>query len=789
MFHINIIDKVSSEPCGLTDEEVRQRFEEGKYNKKSGLKTKSIGRIAAENIFTLFNLINIVLFIFLICVGSNIKNMLFMGVIICNVGIGIFQEVRAKKTVDRLSIITSSKIKAFRQGKIAEIDINEIVLDDMIELSQGNQIPTDCVIISGECEVNESLLTGESDYIHKNPGDELFSGSFITSGKCLARAVRVGEDNYVSTVFSGAKYIKKLNSEIMTTLQKIIKIISFIIIPVGILLFHNQYFVSGVEFRPSVENAVAALIGMIPEGLVLLTSTVLAVSVIRLSKYNVLVQELYCIETLARVDVLCLDKTGTITEGCMEVTDVIPIDVPIEEINDALCAVVSALDDSNSTYLAIKEVFSAGSELIPIEKLPFSSDRKCSGVTFKGSGTYIMGAAEFILKNNTVKDKIEEYSSVSRVVVLAHSDNSIENDTLPENLVPIALICLRDKIRKEANDTLNYFRKQGVDLKIISGDNVKTVSGVAKAAGLKEYENFVDATTLKNEEDVKLAAEKYSIFGRVTPIQKKQLVMALKEKGHTVAMTGDGVNDVLALKEADCSVAMASGSDAARNVAQLVLVDSNFASMPKVVEEGRRSINNIQRSATLFLVKTIYACFLAILFVFIQMQYPFIPIQMTLISTFTIGIPSFILALEPNKDRISGKFFINVITRSLPGAITIIINVILIAIAGNIFALQASETSSLAVILTSFAGLMLIFKISYPFDLIRSALMVTMTVCITIGITVFSDLFEIAPFNSTLTVIMLILMAVSVIVFAISNFISDFVKNKRHPDKKSNPTA
>lgn len=661
-----IIDKNKKIDIGLTKEEVEERIKENKVNYDTSLPTKSIKTIVRENIFTLFNLINILLGVAVFCVGSY-KNLLFLIVIFCNTAISIIQEINSKKAVDKLSILAQAKVNCIRDGEKQEIGINSIVLDDLLMLETGNQIVADSIILEGEVEVNESFITGESDVIYKRKGDTLLSGSFVVSGKCKAEVIHIGDENYTSKISSGAKYVKKVNSEIMKSLNGIIKIVSIAIVPIGILLFFNQLGLTENSFKNAVVNTVAAIIGMIPEGLVLLTSTVLAVSVIRLSKRKVLVQELYCIETLARVDTLCLDKTGTITEGTMEVNDIIEITKSKEELEEILSEISSASDDNNSTIEAIRAKYKNKQKWKVINKIPFSSQKKWSGVCFKDKGSYIIGAPEFVLreKYDEYKERIEKYSNDYRVIIVANSEGDFIEKELPDKLEVLGFVLISDVIRKEASKTLKYFKEQGVNIKIISGDNPITVSKIAKRAGVENSEKYINMQEIKTKEQLEKAAKEYSIFGRVTPVQKKELVQALKKEGHTVAMTGDGVNDVLALKEADCSIAMASGSDATRNVAELVLLDSNFASMPEIVLEGRRTINNIERSATLFLVKTIYASILAIIFLFVNMPYPFMPIQLTLISTVTIGIPSFVLALEPNKERIKGKFLRNVISRAL----------------------------------------------------------------------------------------------------------------------------
>lgn len=740
-----VIERYSTDiKTGLTTAQVQKRMSEGAYNKASNLKTKSFGMILRDNVCTLFNLINLLLAVAVFLVGSH-KNTLFMIIIIINSLIGTVQEIRAKKTIDKLSIVNAEKVKVLRDGKICEIEINDIVLDDIIFLSQGQQVPTDCIVVEGSCEANESLLTGESDAVFKEIGSELISGSFIVSGKCTVRAEKVGDDNYASHIFSGAKYVKKVDSQIMKSLNFIIKTMSIIIVPVGSLLFWRQYMATNyTDITEAVVSTVAALVGMIPEGLILLTSTVLAVGVIRLSKKKVLVQEMYCIETLARVDVLCLDKTGTITEGCMEVQNIKTTGkFTNSQFENILNAISRFSPDSNPTINAIKDKFTGNTNFAVNHTVAFSSDKKWSGINFGENGTYVMGAEEFVFggKNSEIQKITKDVPNGYRVISVAYSPNDFNNRELPNNLQPIGIVVLKDKIRKEAKATLEYFDKQGVQLKVISGDNVNTVSAIAKEAGLKDAHRVVDATTLKTEEDIYNAVENYSVFGRVTPKQKLQMVQALKKHNHTVAMTGDGVNDVLALKEADCSVAMASGSEAARCVSQLVLLDSNFASMPKVVAEGRRSINNIQRSASLFLVKTVFSTLLSVIFVFYGEQYPFMPIQMTLISAFCIGFPSFVLALEPNENRIQGNFLLNILKRAIPGGVSVALSVVFVTILGNVFSLHEDFISTLAVAVTAFVGLMVVYKTSYPFNLIRTIMFTISTAGMVLGITLSKYLF------------------------------------------------
>ena len=758
----NSVLRYRSDPnIGLSDQEVVLRKNEGLANDDVSLPTKTVSKIIKDNLFTLFNLINFFLAAAIIYVGS-FKNLLFMGVVIANLIISTYQEIRAKKTVDKLSILSLAKVNVIRNGLLQKVNINDLVLDDIIKLTQGNQIPTDCKIICGECEVNESLLTGESNSIYKKEGSLLLSGSHIISGQCKARVEHVGKYNYASKISSGAKYVKKTNSQIMLAFNKIILILSILIIPIGIFLFAHQ--LKQNIFENAVINTTAALIGMIPEGLMLLVSTVLAVSVIRLSKYKVLVQELYCIETLARVDTLCIDKTGTITEGTMQVEDIVAYkENSKESVAQGLAIIVNNTNDTNPTYFAVKN-FVDDNNNIKEEKasqiIPFSSEKKWSGAYIDGLGSYIMGAAEFVLGKGVdfIKENLEQYAKKYRVLVLAHSENKFsDNKTLPEDLKLIGFVLINDVIRENAKKTLKYFYDQGVDIKIISGDNVLTVSNIAKRVGLKNYEKCIDAKMLKTKDDIKKAVKEFSIFARVSPMQKKDIICALKEQGHTVAMTGDGVNDVLALKEADCSVVMANGSDAARNVSQLVLLNSDFSSMPKVVLEGRRSINNIQRSSSLFLVKTIYSTLLAVLFLFLNSPYPFMPIQMTLTSVLTIGIPSFILALEPNKNRINGNLFKNIVSRALPCALTIVISILIIMGLSHFINLSDKELSTLCVILTGFSGLFLLFKLCIPFNKIRKFLFSLMSSIFLICILFFKDFFSLSELNVKLIIVLIFL--------------------------------
>ena len=712
---------------GLTNEQVQQRIEEGKINVNENPNTRSYKQIVRENVLTFFNFLNLALMIMVLLVGSY-KNSMFMGIIVINTVIGIIQEVRAKKTLDKLAILTESKAVVLREGKKWSISTEKLVLDDILFLKTGDQVPADARVLEGSIEVNESLLTGESDNLQKNEGDELFSGSFVTSGEACCQVIHVGKDNYASQITSEAKEFKRHNSELRNSLNAILKTISVIIVPMGMLLFYKQYYIAGNGIRDAVVNMVAAVLGMIPEGLVLLTSVALTLGALTLTRKNTLVQELYCIETLARVDTLCLDKTGTITAGTMCVEQVQPyvegmeikapdganvsesestingaegetkeltelaaseiqgaentgltvsgaqLELTMGEIERVMANMMSVLKDKNATADALHKRFSRRTDMPVDHCIPFSSDRKYSGVAFKEEGTYLMGAAQFLFPDGN-EDLMKQCSAYGkeglRVLVLAHSPNLNQENELPEGLKPVALFMLTDIIRDNAPETLAFFKDQGVDLKVISGDDPVTVSAIAKKAGLENADKYIDATTITTPEDMERAVAESSVFGRVTPQQKKEMVLALQKQKHTVAMTGDGVNDVLALKEADCSVVMAEGSDAAKNIANVVLMDSNFAAMPEIVNQGRRVVNNIRTAASMFLIKTIFSVLLCLITIFWGDSYPFEPIQMSLISACAVGIPTFLLAQENNFNKIESGFLRYVFMNAFPAAVTI----------------------------------------------------------------------------------------------------------------------
>lgn len=745
------MDKEEMKFTGLSPEEVQQRIGEGKVNAASTVKTKSIKRIFRDNICTVFNLINVILFVLLLFVGSY-KNLLFIFVVLINTVIGIVQEIRSKRSVDKLTILTQSKQRVIRSGEVTAISKDELVLDDIILLSRGDQAPADCVVVSGECQANESLLTGESDLIGKTKDSELLSGSFIAAGSVCCRVIRVGADSYAAKLNNEAKYIKKIDSQIVKSFHFIINLCSVIIFPLGILLFVMQYFVGHMEMDQTIISTVGAMVGMIPSGMILLTSTVLAVSVIRLARKKVLVNEMYCIETLARVDVLCLDKTGTLTAERMHVHDIYSFGEDMHKIKTALKSISDASEDRNATLNAIAEYTETIDAMGCESFVPFSSETKWSGGYFSDGRSYVIGAAEFVFsdkeKYRKVYDRISCITETVRVIVLALSSQQVSVGRLPDELEPMALIFLKDQLRDNVRETVSYFKEQGVTLKVISGDSADTVRRIALDCGIAGAENAVDMTTIESDEELSEAAERCNVFGRVTPAQKKKLILALRDHGHKVAMTGDGVNDVLALKEADCSVAMAAGSEAARNVSQLVLVNNDFAAMPEVVAEGRRTINNIERSSSLYLVKTIYSIILSVFFVFSALSYPFQPIQLTLISSLTVGLPSFVLALQPNKNIVRGNFTFNILSRAAPAALCVAANIILIASLSGTFSVSQEEISTIAVYITILIGLMLIVRLSIPFNLLRGAMLTICTAGLLIACVFFSGFFNLVPLGT-----------------------------------------
>ena len=728
---------------GLTDEEVRQRVEEGLTNRADISTDKTTKEIVISNVFTYFNLIFLVITILLIMVGS-FRNLTFLPIIIGNTVIGIVQEIRAKKTLEKMSLLNAPHADVIRNGSVKQISTEELVKDDVILLTAGKQICADAVVISGNIQVNESLLTGEADEVEKTVGSTLMSGSFVVSGECYARLEKVGNESYISKLSLEAKSMGgKEQSEMIRSINLIVKWVGIVIIPIGLILFWQSHFVNGESITKSVTSTVAAIIGMIPEGLYLLTTVALALSTMKLARKKVLLHDMKSIETLARVDVLCVDKTGTITEPDMKLKDIFlcknsgadgtQTALTLDELKSLILDYANASVDNNATMLALKAY--AADDLTnntsalhrtALSQQAFSSSLKYGSVTFS-DGTYLLGAPEFIMHEDfaRIEEEIIPYADKGdRVLLFARYDGENVENGINGSVTPLGFVALANPIRANAVKTFEYFKSQGVAIKVISGDNPRTVSRIAIQAGIESAESFVDAATLDTEDKIADAVNKYTVFGRVTPKQKKQLVKALQAKGHTVAMTGDGVNDILAMKDADCSVAMASGSEAAAQAAQVVLLDSDFAHMPDVVYEGRRVVNNIQRSASLFLVKNIFSLLLSLFSVILMFTYPLEPAQVSLISMFTIGVPGFLLALEPNKDRIKGHFITNVMLKALPGGLTDVIAVGALVVCGEVFCISDASIGTIATLVLSVVGFMILFKISEPLNGMKYAVII-----------------------------------------------------------------
>lgn len=715
------VERIQADPAsGLSTEQVKQRFAAHADNYKVESSTMSVSDIVKSNVFTYFNLIFAIIAVLLSIVAAW-SDMMFLPIIIANTCIGIIQEVHSKKVLDRLSILNAPHCTVVRDGQEHEVEAHKLVLDDVVVLQAGSQIPADATVLDGELQVNESLITGESDEIAKHVGDELLSGSFVVSGKAHARLEKVGKDSYISKLTLQATQSKKgEQSEMIRSLNYLIMVMGIIIIPIGIALFVQSYIFNEGTLKESITGMVAAIIGMIPEGLYLLSSVAMAVSSVRLAQKKVLIHDMKCIETLARVNVLCVDKTGTITEPGMHVYETKILDGLDEAQTVATIAdVVAAQEKDNATMEALQDYFTKGSGHKAKEVFSFSSETKFSGATMDDGKAYVIGAPEFVLRSQfeEYQEQIAEYSSKGyRVLVFGEYEGILSRKPLTEPVVPMGLVMLANPIRKGAKDTFRYFAENDVDIKVISGDNPLTVSVIASEAGIEGAERYVDASILKTQSDYDEAVEKYTVFGRVTPNQKRMLVQALKEHKKTVAMTGDGVNDVLALKDADCSVAMASGSDAASNVAQLVLLDSDFTRMPSVVAEGRRVVNNIERTASLYIVKNIFSMLLAIFSVILMLDYPLEPSQVSLISMFTIGIPSFILALEPNKNPIRGRFLTNVLVKALPAGLTDFLVVSGLVLFCREFSVDLDCLSTSCTILVAIVGFMILYRIAKPMN-------------------------------------------------------------------------
>lgn len=738
---------------GLSSAQAQDRMDAGWGNLPIDPPGKTVGQIIKSNIFTYFNMLFFVLAAFVLVFGTW-QNAMFLGVVFANIAIGIVQELRSKRTLDKLTLLTAPHGFVIRDGRQRKIPTSEMVRDDIVVFSAGSQIYADAVVVSGECSANEALITGEADEIKKTPGSELLSGSFVVSGECRARLTQVGADSYANRLTLEAKEAKPpQQSEMMRSLTRLVQVIGIAIIPLGVLMAVKEIVWLGRSVSDGVVATVASLIGMIPEGLYLLTSMALAAGVVRLAQKKTLVHDMGCIETLARVDVLCVDKTGTVTENKMTVEDVVPLCPDRFEEGDIrliMADYVGAMRADNDTMAALRRYFTGEVKQPAVKAVPFTSAKKFGGVSFHEDETYLLGAPDVLLGERYGKyaAQIDAYSAKGcRVLLLALYDGQPDDEVLDADMLPISLILLSNKIRAEAPDTFKYFAEQGVAIKVISGDNAMAVSEVAKRAGIKGAESYVDARTLETDEDIAAAVEKYTVFGRVTPDQKRRFVRALKAAGHTVAMTGDGVNDVLALKEADCSIAMASGSDAASQVSHIVLLESNFAAMPSVVAEGRRVINNIERSAALFLVKNIFSFSLAVISLIFTLPYPVTSAQMSLVSALTIGAPGFVLAMEPNTARIKGKFLPNVIYRALPGGLTDLILVLGVILFCMVFQVGENMMSTVCAIILNIVGLMVVHYTCKPYNLLRKAMMTGLTVAFVFCVLLLPQLFTLTSLD------------------------------------------
>ncbi len=734
---------------GLSSAQARERMEAGWSNAPVEPPSKTVSEIIISNVFTYFNCIFFILAACVIAVGSWL-NLTFMGIIFFNTVIGIVQEIRAKRILDRLTLLSAPKATVIRDGAELSLDTSLTVRDDVAVFSAGNQIYADAEVLDGSVQVNEALVSGEADEITKNPGDKLLSGSFIVSGSCRARLTAVGADSFVSRLTTEAKRSKKpQSSEMMRSLTKLIKVIGFIVIPFGLILFIKEVHWLGRDLTSAVTSTVGAIIGMIPEGLYLLTSVALAAGTLRLARKGTLTHELECIETLARVDTLCVDKTGTITESEMNVERLITLSGgPSEEEASALMAeYVSALSGDNDTMQALRRHFTASSVRTAVSRLPFSSVRKYGGVSFSPEESYLLGAPDILAPDpeGECARIAGQYSALGYRVLLLAACGSLPADGLTESPRPLCLIVLSNKIRSDAPETFRYFAGHGVAVKVISGDNPATVSEVARRAGIPDADKYVDARTLVNDVAVRRAAESYTVFGRVSPEQKRRLIQALKSAGHTVAMTGDGVNDVLAMKAADCAVAMASGSDVACQTAHIVLMNSDFAAMPSVVEEGRRVINNIERSASLFLVKNIFSFILAFITLFFTLPYPFSPAQLSLVNALTIGIPSFVLALEPNKNLVSGRFLPNVLYRALPAALTDVLLIVGVLFFYSEFSIGDGALSSICTAVIGTVGLVMVHRTARPYNALRAVMTAGVSAAFAVIFIFFKQYFTLAP--------------------------------------------
>ena len=764
---------------GLSKNEVQERIKEGKVNKSNNDKLKTNWQIIRDNVFTLFNLYNLIIAIALVMVKAY-TNTFFFAIIIVNVLIGIIQEIHGRNLVKKLSILTASKTIVIRDGKQIEIEIDEVVLGDTILLKQGDQIPSDSYVIQGEVEVNESLLTGESDSIVKSYEDKLLSGSYIVSGKCYAIVEKVGDDNFASQILNATKQEKENNSELLNSMKRVTKFTSFVIIPVGIILFIQAFFFRESTITQAVIATSAALLGMLPKGLVLLITIALESGVIKLAKKEVLVQESYSIEALAHIDTICLDKTGTITNGKMSVSE---IEIYNEKIlpkpfNNMMEAFVNGMDDTNSTFKAMKEHFDGKTTYEKSCNISFSSERKWSSISFKKEGSIIVGAPEklFAKSDDEMPEKIVELQkNGKRVLGVAYSKEEISEDRL-SNLEVVAIITLEDPLRKNAKEMLGYFKNQGIDVKIISGDNPLTVSNIAKRAGLKDYESYIDLSTISTDAEIVNLVDRYSIFASVLPHQKSIIIKALQAKGHKVAMTGDGVNDVIALRESDCSITLPDASDAAKQVSKIVLLNPDFSVLKDVLMEGRRVVNNITKVARIFFIKTIYSVLLSLLCIITNMEFPFIPIQITLIDLIIEGYTSFFITFEKNKTPVTGSFLVKALTNALPFAIAIIVNIITLTIAGKIIQIPQNQLTTMMYILIGFVSILAVEEVCKPFNKMRIFLFATTTIGFFVLALICHNLLKLSALTGAEIIV--------VIVLAIISYLTIHIKRKVYKNKQ-----
>ena len=779
------IELLHTDPVqGLTSAQAEQHIAEGLGAGQTGNTGKSEKEIILRHTLTFFNLVFIVLAVLLIVGKSTVMNMGFLGVVVVNTVIGIFQEIRAKRAVDKLSLVARRPVKIVRDGRVQDIAPEDIVRDDIAEFGQGDQICADGILRSGSLYVDESLLTGEEDSVEKQPGDRIHSGSVVLAGRGRVELTAVGENCGAAALAREAKHNPQAKkSEMTRSLDRLILFLGLALVPVGIILFRQEYMVLKLPLRESTEGTVAALVGMIPEGLYLLTSVALAVSAQKLSKSRVLVQDMNSIEALARVDVLCVDKTGTITEPDMEVENLLPLGDALlpEQLEDILTAMYDSGEPDNATAKAMQELFAGESDLKCTNRVPFSSEYKWSGCEFEESGSYVVGAPEFLLGDREDIWNIGDWAEKGyRVLLVARYDGPLAPGKLDaEKVEPMALALLTGKLRPNAKETFAYFAQQGVTVKVISGDNPATVSMIAQQAGIPDSDRYVDAATLETPEQLREAALKYTVFGRVTPQQKKGLIEALQKKKHTVAMTGDGVNDLLAMKQADCAVAMASGAEAASQLASLVLLDSDFSAMPGVVNEGRRVINNIQRAAALFLVKNIFSLFLSVISLFTVMPYPLEPIHLSVISAMTIGIPSFILTFEPKYDRVKGRFLPGVLRRAFPGGLTNVFVVLLCQVFALVFSLPQDEVSTICAAILSFVGLLVLYQICKPFNWFRRLLWWLMAAGIVLCFTLLGDILDLRTWTDEVRLVMFTLLVMTPTVFFSIQRVFDWCEQSR----------